>query len=578
MADRYWVGGTGTWDATQTAHWATSSGGAPGASAPTINDRAIFDANSFSTASSVTLSTGATCGGWLISGITIHNCSFQLGADITMGAGIYSFQGTPGVRVFITAQAISGLRRLTINGTHGVHSDVMFAWINLLGTAGTLSGTRIGDHGGNQGAFSFSPSETQTWQGTAGGNWSDPTKWTTRVPLPQDDVFVTAAFAAGQTITGDTVRLGRNLTFSPTAGNPTFTLAAPGGVLTGSITCGGTWTLTLNSNGFSFQGVNGNFTIQQGGKVFRITLVAPGCTYTALSDINCGVNTLSITYGILDGNGFNVTAANWACGANANSGARVGPGTPTWTFTTANGNVFNNNGTVWDAGLGTIVINAAGNPVTFAGAGKAYNVVRFSCSTGNGALTITGNNTFATLDIQTTTARTLTTPANGTQTVSGTLRLRGVSGQLLSLVSATLGTPSKYAIAVGTIVDRAFISLSADVTVQLSLAPSGGIVFGGSASLSRQFSSAPIGGLVLGGSVSSSWKPPPRVFTHPPVGVLEPEYQTAALEQTNTRGVAEPVYSTGVYAPSLIYASGAIDSVHSTGASAEHATGALEVS
>jgi hypothetical protein len=35
MADRYWVGGTGTWDGTSTANWAASSGGGSGASVPT---------------------------------------------------------------------------------------------------------------------------------------------------------------------------------------------------------------------------------------------------------------------------------------------------------------------------------------------------------------------------------------------------------------------------------------------------------------------------------------------------------------------------------------------------------------
>jgi hypothetical protein len=42
MASRYWVGGTGTWD--QTAHWSATSGGAGGASVPTLSDDVIFNA------------------------------------------------------------------------------------------------------------------------------------------------------------------------------------------------------------------------------------------------------------------------------------------------------------------------------------------------------------------------------------------------------------------------------------------------------------------------------------------------------------------------------------------------------
>ena len=46
MADRYWVGGSGTWNTTSTTNWASSSGGTAGASAPTAADNVFFDGNS----------------------------------------------------------------------------------------------------------------------------------------------------------------------------------------------------------------------------------------------------------------------------------------------------------------------------------------------------------------------------------------------------------------------------------------------------------------------------------------------------------------------------------------------------
>jgi len=46
MANRYWVGGSGTWNTTSTANWSTTTGGASGASAPGAADVALFDANS----------------------------------------------------------------------------------------------------------------------------------------------------------------------------------------------------------------------------------------------------------------------------------------------------------------------------------------------------------------------------------------------------------------------------------------------------------------------------------------------------------------------------------------------------
>jgi hypothetical protein len=43
---RFWVGGTGTWDATDTTHWATATNGAGGASVPVAADTVTFDASS----------------------------------------------------------------------------------------------------------------------------------------------------------------------------------------------------------------------------------------------------------------------------------------------------------------------------------------------------------------------------------------------------------------------------------------------------------------------------------------------------------------------------------------------------
>ena len=43
MANRYWVGGSGTWNTTSTTNWSASSGGAGGASVPTAADSVFFD-------------------------------------------------------------------------------------------------------------------------------------------------------------------------------------------------------------------------------------------------------------------------------------------------------------------------------------------------------------------------------------------------------------------------------------------------------------------------------------------------------------------------------------------------------
>ena len=58
MANRYWVGGSGTWDTTSTTNWSSSSGGASGASVPTAADSVFFDQASTYT---ITLSGILTC-------------------------------------------------------------------------------------------------------------------------------------------------------------------------------------------------------------------------------------------------------------------------------------------------------------------------------------------------------------------------------------------------------------------------------------------------------------------------------------------------------------------------------------
>jgi hypothetical protein len=60
MADRYWVGGSGTWDTTSTTNWSDTSGGAGGASVPTAADNVFFDSESAAGDYTVSTSAGLT--------------------------------------------------------------------------------------------------------------------------------------------------------------------------------------------------------------------------------------------------------------------------------------------------------------------------------------------------------------------------------------------------------------------------------------------------------------------------------------------------------------------------------------
>lgn len=81
MANRYWVGGTGSWNST--ANWSASSGGASGASVPTTGDNAYFDQASTYT---VTLDISISVTDFIVSAGTV---TINLNAQVITIAGSF---------------------------------------------------------------------------------------------------------------------------------------------------------------------------------------------------------------------------------------------------------------------------------------------------------------------------------------------------------------------------------------------------------------------------------------------------------------------------------------------------------
>jgi hypothetical protein len=61
MADRYWVGGSGTWDSSNTTNWSTFSNGPGGASVPTTSDRVFIDGASGTSGDTLSLAANRSC-------------------------------------------------------------------------------------------------------------------------------------------------------------------------------------------------------------------------------------------------------------------------------------------------------------------------------------------------------------------------------------------------------------------------------------------------------------------------------------------------------------------------------------
>lgn len=115
MANRYWVGGTGTWNSTNTTNWSTTSGGAGGASAPTGSDMVYFDANSGAARDTISVSEMVFAYGIDFTGSVIQfNASYNyifLGISGGGNGGINTGTGAK----FISSIRLSAFTNTTIN-------------------------------------------------------------------------------------------------------------------------------------------------------------------------------------------------------------------------------------------------------------------------------------------------------------------------------------------------------------------------------------------------------------------------------------------------------------------------------
>ena len=108
MADRYWVGGTASWDGTAGTKWAATSGGAGGESVPTSADDVFFDANSSGTCTVAGGNTGAksvTCTGFT-GGLSI-NSSLVVFGNFTLSNNMTFTQGSALLRINGTGTIIT---------------------------------------------------------------------------------------------------------------------------------------------------------------------------------------------------------------------------------------------------------------------------------------------------------------------------------------------------------------------------------------------------------------------------------------------------------------------------------------
>lgn len=169
MANRYWRGGTGTWNSTNTANWSTTDGGAGGASVPTSADNVYFTGNSG--AGTCTTSGTVNCGALYFASHSLTNYTgtfagssavnvngdFGISPSMTWThSGIIGIGGSGGRIVYPNGKTISST--LSRNMTSGTLTMAgAFTTTNLFrGISGTAGDWDLGTFTHTAGRFDFS--------------------------------------------------------------------------------------------------------------------------------------------------------------------------------------------------------------------------------------------------------------------------------------------------------------------------------------------------------------------------------------------------------------------------------------
>jgi len=332
MATRYWVGGSGNWDAT-TTHWSATSGGASGASVPTSADDVIFNNLSNATLYTVTLLTAPLCASVTVGApasgaVTIAgSAAWSIYGSMTLAATNVTWTTTSAITFAatttgftITTNGVSLANVITFNGAGG-------GW--TLGSALTTTGVFTVTQGAfatanfnlTTGAFSSTGALTRSL--TLGSSAISCTSWSalaaTNLTVNAGTSTITLTAAAGNF-------LGGGLTYyNVVKGSNSFAIGDGGNTFNSltntTVTAGGTFACsfagnntigTLTINGAS--SANGRASIQGTSPGTQVTLtVASFVTngYVDFRDINFqgAASPLTVATGGNCGNNTNITLA-----------------------------------------------------------------------------------------------------------------------------------------------------------------------------------------------------------------------------------------------------------------------------
>ena len=362
MANRYWVGGTGTWDASSTSHWSSTTGGSSGASAPVAADSVFFNSNSGT-------GTCTTASGAVASNVTLSTSTLglTLGAPITLGGTFVLTLGVINLASYTLTTLLfnsnnSNSRTIAFGtGKIEVTGNAVVVWqmstVTNFTPTGTKNvdftyaggtGTRTITHGSSFGAGG-SATTSLNFSITAGTDTVDMV--TSGVLYVQDLNFT--GFSG--TLSDIRYNVYGNLTFSSgmTLTSSTTAISFVGAFVTQIITTAGNtldFPLTFNGSGSTFafqdaltQGSTRAFTINNGTVQLKNGVTSTvGAFATAFSNQRFLQSTTAGSQATLSQAGGTVNANRLTIkDINAVGGA-------TWNAYTTNNNVDAGNNLGWD--------------------------------------------------------------------------------------------------------------------------------------------------------------------------------------------------------------------------------------
>ena len=455
MSNRYWVGGTGTWNVT--TNWSATSGGAGGASVPISTDDVVFDANSGLVGNLV-----STCDvAFTINNLTITTSGtvgtsiLAITASLTVN-GTMSCSGTAGNRRFWIRGATYGIGTNLTVATASSLADLDFRDIYVKGTAAPISGTRIGNRG-NCSGITFSTPKTVYWNLAGSQNWSANgwattsagTPSTDNFPLPQDTATFTNAGAISSISLDAAIGYVPNVDFSTRS-------SAVSVAFTAATICYGNWTngsgvSPINNNSLTFSGGTTQ-TINSAGKTFSgpITVDTYGGTVQLADALSIsGSSGINVINGTFNTAGFAVTAGSLS--SNNSNVRAVNLGASTFTssssFSVVNFATITN--LTFNAGTSQINLTGGGSIVFNAGGLNFYNLSFTSTGSGNNFFISGSNNTFNNVTVAAPSSSSIAIFAVGINTtINGRLTCAGASAvRRLFLQSDTIGTQRTLTVA-----------------------------------------------------------------------------------------------------------------------------------